>query len=156
MNSFETLISKLDEDHKEALKWFQENKDKEIRGWPEEKNLKYFLATRAKGIFKPRQIKYALSFRSSVNGPYDDNLEQTKDGKFKFKYFQENKDVRKRDFEFTNRAVKHCINDVVPVGIIIQKSPKPDTKYLVLGTGVVKKWENGYFFVNGFDKNGDI
>jgi hypothetical protein len=117
---------------------------------------KYYLATKAKGIYKPKETKYALSLRSSLKSDYKDILELKENGKFKFKYFQENIDIRKRDFEFTNRAVKECINDVIPVGIFIQISPKPKTSYKIIGTGIVKKWENGFFLINGFDKNGDI
>ena len=156
MSSFEVLTKNLNPDHKEALRWFQNNKNREIKGWPKSNSLRYLLASRAKGIYKPKEIKYALSFRSSFASIYEDILEKKINGKFNYKYFQENKDPRKRDLEYTNRAVIECINDVVPVGIIIQTNIKPNNSYLVLGTGVVKKWDRGFFLVKGFDKNGDI
>lgn len=156
LSTFLTLIKDLDDEHKKCLLWFQNNKGKIINGWPKKIDDKYYLATKAKGIYKPKETKYALSLRSSLKSDYKDILELKENGKFKFKYFQENIDIRKRDFEFTNRAVKECINDVIPVGIFIQISPKPKTSYKIIGTGIVKKWENGFFLINGFDKNGDI
>ena len=147
MNKIEVLISKLTTDHQEALRWFNENKNKKIKGWPKDHNLKYLLVCKPKGIYKPKDIKYALSVRSSLKGPYDDKVFSYEDGSFKLKYFQENLDTRRRDLEYTNRAITNNINDVVPVGIVIQLKPKPDTEYKVLGLGIVKKWEKGFFYI---------
>ena len=147
MNKIEVLISKLPKDHKEALRWFDKNKNKKIKGWPKDDSLKYLLVCKPKGIYKPKDLKYALSVRSSLKGPYDDEVLSYDDGSFKLKYFQENLDTRRRDLEYTNRAITNNINDVVPVGILVQLKPKPDTEYKVLGLGVVKKWEKGFFYI---------
>lgn len=147
MNKIEVLISKLPKDHQEALRWFDKNKNKKIKGWPKDDSLKYLLVCKPKGIYKPKDLKYALSVRSSLKGPYDDEVLSYDDGSFKLKYFQENLDTRRRDLEYTNRAITNNINDVVPVGILVQLKPKPDTEYKVLGLGVVKKWEKGFFYI---------
>ena len=147
MNKIEVLISKLPKDHQEALRWFDKNKNKKIKGWPKDDNLKYLLVCKPKGIYKPKDSKYALSVRSSLKGPYDDKVLSYDDGSFKLKYFQENLDTRRRDLEYTNRAITNNINDVVPVGILVQLKPKPNTEYKVLGLGIVKKWEKGFFYI---------
>ena len=107
MNKIEVLISKLPKDHQEALRWFDKNKNKKIKGWPKDDNLKYLLVCKPKGIYKPKDLKYALSVRSSLKGPYDDEVLSYDDGSFKLKYFQENLDKRRRDLEYTCRQGRH-------------------------------------------------
>ena len=89
MNSFQVLTKKLNEDHKNRLDWFMYNKNKEIKGWPKPLDNQLLLC-RPKGIYKPKEMEYALSIRTSINGPYDDKLIEHSDGKFEFSYFQEN------------------------------------------------------------------
>ena len=55
-----------------------------------------------------------------------------------------------------NVGLKKCMKEVVPIGIIIQTDKKPNTKYKIMGTGIVKKWEEGYYFIDVFKKNGEI
>jgi len=156
-STFLTLIKNLNDEHKKCLIWFQNNKGKTIHGWPEKISDRYFLATKAKGIYKPKGLKYALSIRRSLKGPYKDILKENNfNKKFNFEYFQENKDIRKNLFEYTNVAMTNCISDVIPIGVIIQTKSKPQSTYKILGTGIVKKWEKGYFFIKGFDENGEI
>ena len=38
------------------------------------------------------------------------------------------------------------MKETVPIGIIIQTDVKPNSKYKIMGTGIVKKWEEGYYF----------
>ena len=150
-NKLEILINNLDENHKKVLRWFNDNKNKIIDKWPHDENLNMLLATKAKGIYKPKDIKYAISVRSGLKNNYEDILNEKKDGTFTFKYFQENNDIRKRDLEYTNRAITQNINDVIPVGVIIQLEPKPNSKYRILGLGVVKSWNKGHFFIQSFN-----
>ena len=154
-NSFELLIDKLDKDHKSLLNWFFDNKNKEILGWPKPFNSN-LLASKAKGISKPKGYQHALSIRVSLNSPYDDNFTKIKDGKFVLKYFQENLDIRYRDAEYTNVSLKKCINDVVPIGVLMQIKKKPDPVYKVLGPAIVKSWNKGFFEVIGFSNTGEI
>ena len=46
--------------------------------------------------------------------------------------------------------------DNVPIGIIKQLEKKPNSKYKVIGTGIIKKWDNGYYHINVFDNKGEI
>ena len=48
------------------------------------------------------------------------------------------------------------MKDNVPIGIIKQLEKKPNSKYQVVGTGIVKKWEDGYYHINVFDTQGEI
>ena len=155
-STFETLINNLNLKHKLALEWFQKNKEQEFKGWLPNLKEDILLATRAKGIYKPKDIDFALSVRLSKNGPYDDKIQKKKNEKVSLKYFQENKNVNERDLEYTNVGMKKCMKETVPIGIIIQTDKKPNTKYKIMGTGIVKKWEDGYYFIDVFKKNGEI
>ena len=62
MNTFHFLINNLDKEHKEKLIWFLNNKGKKINGWLPTINGKN-LASKAKGIYKPKDNQYALSVR---------------------------------------------------------------------------------------------
>ena len=154
-NSFETLINNLPDDHRLKLNWFMENKNQEIKGWPKPFNNQLLLCM-PKGIYKPSESEYVLSIRTSIKGPYDDKLLEFENGKFEFSYFQENLNTRRRDLEYTNVAMNKCINDVVPIGVFIQKKSKPNPIYKVLGPAVVKSWKEGYYKIKGFDTYGEI
>ena len=155
-STFEILISKLSVRHQRSLKWFIENKGKKINGWPEPLSKDELLLTMAKGIYKPKDLDHALSVRMSLNGPYDDQLIELDAGKFTLKYYQENLTAHKRDLEYTNIAMNKCINDVVPVGVFIQRKSKPNPIYEVMGPAIIKKWEKGFYALNGFDFEGEI
>ena len=89
MNTFDFLINNLDKEHKQKLIWFFNNKGKKIEGWLPTINGQN-LASKAKGIYKPKDNQYALSVRSSLSSHYEDKLMRNDNGKFLFHYFQEN------------------------------------------------------------------
>ena len=155
-STFETLINTLNSKHKLALEWFQKNRKQEFKGWVPNLKEDILLASKAKGIYKPKDINFALSIRLSKNGPYNDQIQQKDNGKISLKYFQENKNLKERDLEYTNVALKKCMKETVPVGIIIQTDIKPNSKYKIMGTGIIKKWEEGYYFIDVFKDNGEI
>ena len=155
-STFETLINSLGSKHKLALEWFQKNKNQEFKGWVPILNEEVLLATKAKGIFKPKDIDFALSIRLSKNGPYDDQIQNQENGKVTLKYFQENKNLKERDLEYTNIGLKKCIAETVPIGVIVQTDVKPNSKYKIAGTGIVKKWEDGYYYIDIFSDSGEI
>ena len=158
MNStFDLLIKNLETSHKNRLLWFQKNKNEEFNGWLPNYDEDKLLATKAKGIYKPKELKYALSIRMTKDGPYEDKIENNEENKvLTIKYFQENKDIRERDTEYTNLGLKKCMIDNVPIGIIKQLEKRPNSKYQVIGTGIIKKWDNGYYHINVFDNKGEI
>ena len=75
MNStFDLLIKNLETSHKDRLLWFQKNKNEEFNGWLPSYDEDKLLATKAKGIYKPKELKYALSIRMTKDGPYEDKI----------------------------------------------------------------------------------
>jgi hypothetical protein len=108
------------------------------------------VANKAKGIYKPEWTSYALSVRQTLGGPYSDrDPERREDGSWLYMYFQENEDPTARDREFTNRGLMACLRDRVPIGVMRQISPKPNSRYQILGLAFVSHWEEGYFFLEG-------
>ena len=103
---------------------------------------------------KPKELNYAQSIKSTKDGTKKDSIEKKKI--FTIKYFQENKNIKERDTEYTNLGLKKCMRDSVPVGIIKQLEKKPNSKYQIIGAGIIKKWDNGYYHINVFDNKGEI
>lgn len=144
-SEFEGRISKLPAQHQHALRWFHDRSGQSI-GWPEPLPDGTLLLCRPKGIYKPQWSQYALSVRQSLDSPYADQDPIIDDqGRWLYRYFQESKDATARDAEYTNRGLMACLQDGVPVGVVIQMARKPSPRYEVLGTGLVEAWEQGYF-----------
>jgi putative restriction endonuclease len=139
-----------------ALEWFQRHTGAE-QPWPESLSTPdgpTFLATRAKGIYKPSWSEYALSARQVLNSRYDEmGPYPREDGTWSYGYFQENDDPEARDSEFTNRGLMLCWRDAIPVGIMRQTRPRPAVRYQILGLALVAGWDGGYFFFEGFGPN---
>ena len=112
------------------------------------------LVTRAKGIYKPRGSDYALSVRQTLGSPYADQEPDVRpDGSWVYMYHQEEpRNVADPATFYTNRSLARNMADRVPVGVLIQEKPKPDTTYLVLGLAFVERWENGFFRLRGIRK----
>lgn len=131
----------VEQAHQRALEWFKERSG-QIVGWPEPlENI--YLVNRAKGIHKPADSNYALSVRQSLTGPYEDKLNFRPDGRWEITYAQEGDNP---DF-FTNRSLRACMVDEVPVGVMQQITPKPRPTYKILGLGDVVGFENGCFTI---------
>ena len=64
--------------------------------------------------------------------------------------------MRERDLEYTNIGLKECMKQTIPIGIIVQTDIKPNSKYKIAGTGIIKKWEEGYYFIDIFSDEGEI
>lgn len=144
----------LAEQHKLALKWFFKNTGN-IVGWPEKMSNGTLLVTKAKGIYKPKGSKYALSIRQNLHSNYHDkDIERLADGRWRYKYCPELAPGKKVEDYYTNRALLANMRDGVPVGVLIQVKPKPGPLYKVYGLGYVKKIEDGFFVLDSFDKSG--
>jgi|TARA_B100000315_G_scaffold256109_1_gene301225 hypothetical protein len=155
MTDLDKTLSLLEPKHKTALIWFHERVD-EVVFWPEPLPDGTLLASKPKGIYKPAWTKYALSVRKNLDSPYLGKERVTRpDGSWSFAYYQENLDPTKRDSEYTNRGLMQCLNDKVPVGVMVQVAPKPESRYRVLGVAMVTGWEGGYFFFEGFSTAGN-
>ena len=143
------IVNKLDDNHKNRLDWFFENSDN-IIGWPEKLDNKFLLVTKAKGIFKPQDLKYALSIRENIDSEYDDKkLMYGENNQWTYTYHQEG--TTADDFKelYTNRALTYCFMDKIPVGVIRQIKKKPDPQYLVIGCGLVDTISYNHFILKG-------
>jgi hypothetical protein len=145
-------------EHRQALEWFAENAGSVVP-WSvikaqTEKGFR--LVNQAKGIYKPRYGDYALSVRQTLDSPYaDKEVTRRPDGSWLYPYFQENPDPQQRDREATNRGLVKCMEDGMPVGVLMQTKPKPGVEYEILGLAAVTQWQNGYFILEGFSDVGN-
>ncbi len=150
-SALQPLLASLPIQHQHALAWFDERAG-QIVSWPGRLEDGTLLATKAKGIYKPRWSQYALSVRQSLSGLYPDReIERKKDGSWTFAYFQEGFDPTESASTFTNVGLFECMRDVVPVGVFIQTAPKPSPRYRVLGLALVSGFDSGYFYLEGSD-----
>jgi putative restriction endonuclease len=147
------LLARLPARHRNALEWFQRNAGTE-QSWPaaiQDPEGVTFLATQAKGIYKPNWSGYALSARQVLNSRYAEiGPHFREDGTWLYGYFQENGNPEERDSEFTNRGLLLCLRDSVLVGVMRQTSDKSPVRYQILGLALVARWDAGYFFFEGF------
>ena len=154
MLNFEKTLSRVTEPHRSALQRFAMHAGQD-RPWPGPLANGTLLATKAKGIYKPRWSKYALSVRESLGGPYSDrDLELRPHGTWSYDYYQENIDPDQRDTEYTNVGLVQCMEDGVPVGVFRQIARRPAPRYRILGLAAVVGWEAGYFQLGGFSEYG--
>jgi hypothetical protein len=155
MASLTEILQRLSGRHRAALVWFAEHAGT-TQSWPNPLPDGTLLASKAKGIYKPSWLQYALSVRQSLGGPYHDREPVVHaDGTWTFLYFQENEDPANRDSEYTNRGLLECHKDRVPVGVFRQVVGRPSSKYQILGVAMVTGWEEGYFFLEGFSPLGE-
>lgn len=146
-----SYLDKLTESHKNALEWFSINAGKELP-WTGALDDGTFLFTKAKGIYKPKNIEYALSIRHAPKTQYDDdepifNL----DGTWSYNYHQEEDPSKKPEELYTNQGLLACMRDQVPVGVAIKISEKPNIKYRILGLANVTSLKNGKFKLIGHE-----
>lgn len=113
------------------------------------------VVTAAKGIYKPRDFEYALTVRQTLDSPYADRpVIPRPDGGWVYGYHQEGSDPAARDDDFTNVALMRNIDAEVPVAVLMQTSSKPKVRYRVLGLALVTRWQDGFFYLEGFADDG--
>jgi putative restriction endonuclease len=150
MENLEELLVRLPDRHRDALRWFAEHAGTDM-AWPVPLPGGTFLATKAKGIYKPNWTKYALSIRQTLNSPYHDTAPSPRpDGTWSYSYYQEKDNPADRDSVYTNRALLACCEDTVPIGVMRQVSSRPQNRYHIDGLALVTNWEEGYFHLEGF------
>jgi len=154
MEHLDLILAGLPEQHRVALQWFHTHAG-EDSAWPGDLIEGMLLASKAKGIYKPAWMPYALSVRQSINDPYPDREPKVRpDGTWSYLYFQENRDPNARDSEYTNRGMMECWKDRMPVGVLLQVCERPRSRYRVLGVALVAGWNEGYFLLEGFSPDG--
>ena len=144
-------------DHLTALQWFRDHAGQEV-AWSDMQAFSgehVRIINQAKGIYKPAYTDYALSVRQTLDGPYADRpIERREDGSWQYLYYQENQDPADRDKAATNRGLMKCMEDGIPIGVLLQSTPKPGVRYDVLGLALVADWRDGYFVLEGFSPEG--
>ena len=142
-------LRRLPERHRAALRWFAARAGEE-GPWPGSLPDGTLLASKAKGIYKPRWTTYALSVRQSLGGSYSDrDPEQGPNGTWSCDYFQEDADPKQRDTQYTDVGLVQCKEDDVPVGVFRQVTQRPSARYQVLGVARVTAWDAGYLHLEG-------
>ena len=158
MSALTTALAKVEGEHAATLHWFREHSGTTV-SWSimdDQADSGVRLAARAKGIYKPRYTDYALSVRQTLDSLYaDKEVVRRSDGSWVYPYYQENPNPAERDQEATNRGLVKCMNDGVPVGVLLQVKPRPGVEYEVLGLAAVTDWTSGYFILEGFSADGE-
>jgi hypothetical protein len=140
-------LSTIDETHRNKLRWFEQNSGREV---PYELLDQNRLVTKAKGIFKPKDTEYALSIRQVIGSRYNDGeVARFERGVWKLEYAQEGDTESDLQSLYANRGLLACMRDSVPVGVLIQTRPKPNTTYFVVGTALVMSIKGNLFVLIG-------
>lgn len=132
--------------HYELLGWFSRRAGQELT-WQQLQQAPGTVTISAKGIYKPKELMYALSIRQTLDSRYSDQqLDYQENGSWHYFYAQEESPRGNSADLFTNQGLKKCMDDGVPVAVLVQLSKKPDvTKYRMLGLAKVISWKDGVF-----------
>src|SRR5215472_2261314 len=124
------LIARISPEHLRRLAWFEERQD-EVSPSPAPLEGGLRLVSTPKGIYKPADLPYALSIKINLGSPYADGVPvPTPGGGWLLSYHQENADPPPD----TNEALRQCIADRVPVGVLRERAPaRHPARYDVLG-----------------------
>jgi len=146
------LLARISAAHERRLGWFEEHQG-EMSWFPEPLADGLLLAAKAKGIYKPADLTYALSIRINLGSTYEDGAPvATAGGGWLLRYHQEGADPADRDRMFTNRGLMQCITYRVPVGVLREVGPAGHrSRYEVLGLAVPVRWSEGYFYLESLN-----
>ena len=143
-----TVQRLYNEDHARCLAWFEERTGTTTT-MPKPIGDGLYLVTQFKGIYKPKWMPYVLSVRSTPMGPYTDSaVTYNDDGSWSFRYAREENKSMTGDSLFTNNALKACMDDRIPVGVLYKDSER--SPYLVLGLAIPTKFEESYFLFESY------
>lgn len=104
------------------------------------------------GIYKPAGAKHALWVRQTLQGPYPDKAptRPTADGSWLYHYSPEGRDGKPDMSLPTNRALKKCMDDGVPIGVLRQtRAVSGKAAYEVLGLAFVEGFDDTHFHLRG-------
>ena len=150
----ERILALPDKRHQDGLLWFLERSGQELAiSFPMKTVGDVFLATQAAGIYKPQQIDYVLSIRSSTGKGatelYSDKQPVfEKDGSWTYLYRHEISSVKDPATLPRNKALIKNMQDAVPVAVFLQLDVG---RYQILGLAYVTDYNprTGYFFLMG-------
>lgn len=111
------------------------------------------LVHQALGIWRPRDWDYALSIRQTLNSPYlDSSIINLPNGDWVYRYHRESGSP---GADHRNQGLINCMNDGVPVGVLIQHIPKPNTTYWVVGLGRITWFDGTFFTIEQWDQKSE-
>lgn len=129
-------------EHRLSLAWYETHAS-EMVPYSALRQTTPMLVHQALGIWRPSGWRYALSIRQTLNSPYlDSSIVSLPNGDWVYRYHQESGSP---GAGHRNEGLINCMNDEVPVGVLIQHMPKPNTIYWVVGLGRIT-WFDGEFF----------
>ena len=162
MTLVERILELPNSNHREALLWFLE-KAGQVTGWPDKTNGGVVLATKAAGIFKPKDIDYILSVRSSVRDNattlYNDKEPvYENDGTWTYLYQHEIQNNGSPESLWRNKAMILNLEHNIPIAVFRQLPSKNKKMYRILGLAFVRDYNprTGYFFLQGINDNSSI
>ncbi|SDU56438.1 DUF2002 family protein [Pseudomonas mandelii] len=132
--------------HSELLAWFEQHTG-QVLTWEQLQQAPGTVTISAKGIYKPKELVYALSISQRLDSPYSDQKPvYQENGSWHYSYAQEESPRGDSASLFTNLGLKKCMDDGVPVAVLVQLSKKPKiTTYRMLGLAKVISWKDGFF-----------
>lgn len=132
--------------HSQLLAWFEQHAG-QVLTWMQLQQAPSTVAISAKGIYKPTGLVYALSISQRLDSSYgDEKPVYQENGSWRYSYAQETSQRGDSAKLFTNQGLKKCMEDGVPVAVLVQLSQKPKvTTYQVLGLAKVISWKDGFF-----------
>jgi putative restriction endonuclease len=148
------LIARITPDHAHRLAWFEDHQG-QVSGPPEPLEPgKLRLVSTPKGIYKPADLPYSLSIKIKPGSSYADGVPvPTPGGGWLLSYHQEgDAELADRERLNTNRGLMRCIEDRIPVGVLIGRAPVGRRSfYDVLGLAMPVQWSEGRFFLESLD-----
>lgn len=127
--------------HRERLKWFLDYEGMIVPFRLFGTVTNPWLTSRPKGIYKPEGWEFSLSIKETLKSPYGDIPIQTlSNGEWVYRYHRE--DGENKD---TNRGLINCMEQGIPVGVLIQVQGKPDVRYFVAGLGLITQFNDPWF-----------
>ena len=141
---------------RKGIEWFNKRKGQEI-DWPSPSPISGLphLVSSAKAIYKPvskvNPADVAFSIRQNLKSAYNDKEPYFRsDGSWVYQYHQEGDSQD----SYVNRALTRNIVTRSPIAVLIQTKSKPNSKYKVLGIGMVVEYAKGFFYIEGFSDKG--
>jgi len=152
------ILSTLESEHREVLQWsFAKSGEiiahsvlSEDTSSPE--TFRKFIKLQ-KGIYKPAARPYSIGVKQVISRKYEDKSPYyRKDGTWSYEYYQERSSVTNEADAYTNDGLRICMEDRIPVCVLIQVSKSP-SYYKIMGIGMISGFFEERFLIEGFSND---
>lgn len=145
--------SRVSPEHVNALMWFAHHAGA-IVPWSTLQPEGLLLATKAVGIRVPQGWDYALSVRETLSSPYlDSAVTNLPNGDWIYRYHRQTTGAHARH---NNAGLIRSMEDGVPIGVVIQQTPKPNVTYWILGLGTIVSFDDEWFTIAEWRENRSV